>query len=96
MHKTRKVNLPINCSIFSDYKERIQKLAQSIDGCKILSRNVDNAHELYIITKILLHCPKYDERDENCQNCHFLLNLRQEVARLIIETNRAGKSENFL
>ena len=77
----------IDCLIFSEYKKKIETLTQSINGAKIISNELDKAHELLTIVNILLDCGKYDEKKEDCKTCHFILNLRKETAESIIKIN---------
>lgn len=82
------MNIPqIDCHIFSDHRDKIVTLTKSINGAKIISDEVDKAHELLRIVNILLDCGKYDEKKEDCKNCHFILNLGKETAGLIIKIN---------
>lgn len=76
-----------DCPIFSEYKEKIEMSTQSINGAKIISNELDKAHELLTIVNILLDCGKYDEKKEDCINCHFILKLRKETVESIIKIN---------
>jgi len=77
----------IDCAIFSEHRDKIEMLSQSISGAKIISDEVDKAHELLRIVNILLDCGKHDEKKEDCKTCHFILNLRKETAMSIIKIN---------
>ncbi len=83
----------MNCLTFLEYEDRIKKLTRSVNGRKIISKKVDNAFELIDIIKILSSCPDYDEINDDCINCRFILNLRQEIARMIIEATEIAISE---
>ena len=85
MHKIKKSAFQINCSIFSEYVEKIDKLTRSIHGSRILTEKVESAQELLEIVNTLSNCQKYDGRAEDCFNCNFALNLRGEIARIIVE-----------
>lgn len=87
MKKIRKFDYQISCPIFSEYEEKIEKLTQAINSHKISSKKVDKAQELLDIMNILSSCPKYNEENEDCENCHFILNLRRETAKMIINVN---------
>lgn len=87
MDKIKKFNYQINCPIFSEYEEKIEKLTQAINSHKISSKKVDKAQELLDIMNILSSCPKYDEKNEDCENCRFIVNLRKETAKMIINAN---------
>ncbi len=84
----------MNCSTFLEYEGRIKKLTRSINGHKIISKKVDDAFELIDIINILSICPDYEEINDDCINCRFSLNLRQEIARIIIEATEAAISES--
>ena len=87
MKRIRTYDLQVDCPIFSEYKERIKQLTQSINGHKIISKKVDNAQELLDLIDTLSACPKFEEEKEDCENCRFLLHLRKESARVIIYLN---------
>ncbi len=93
MQKNKKSMPQINCSSFLRYEDRIKKLTRSINGCKIISKKVDDAFELIDIINILSSCPDYDEINDDCLNCRFALNLRNEIARIIIEATETAISE---
>jgi len=82
------MNIPqIDCHIFSEQRDKIVTLTKSINGAKIISDEVDRAHELLRIVNILLDCGKHDEKKEDCITCHFFLNLRKETEESIIKIN---------
>lgn len=80
----------IDCAIFSEHREKIETLSQAINGAKIISNEVEKAQQLLKIVDILLTCGKYDEHLDDCENCHYILNLNKEMAEAII---RASKLE---
>jgi hypothetical protein len=90
MERTKKFIPKIGCPIFSEYKGTIKKLNSSINGSKIISKKSDKAQELLDIVEILQSCPKYDEKREDCINCHYILNLRKEIAQLIIDSSETA------
>jgi len=77
----------IDCPIFLKHKAKIETLTKFINGAKIISDEVDRAHELLRIVNILLDCGKYDEKKEDCKTCRFVLNLSKETAESIIKIN---------
>jgi len=83
----------MNCPTFLKHQGRIKKLTRSVNGRKIISKKVDDAFELVDIINILSSCPDYDENNDDCINCRFILNLRQEIARIIIEATESAISE---
>ena len=85
MKRIRKFIPSVDCPVFLEYEERIKKLSQSLNAHSISSRRVDKAQELLDIIDILLNCPRYDEESEDCERCHFLLNLRREIGRIVLE-----------
>jgi len=87
MQKIRKFDLQINCPVYSEYKEDIEKLTQSINGNKTVSKKVGKAQELLDIMDHLSSCAKFDKEKEACKNCRFILNLIGEIARMIVVTN---------
>ena len=87
MKKINNITYQIDCPFFLEYQEKIKILSKSIYEPKIISKKVNNAQELLDIINILSSCHKYDEEKEDCQRCHFILNLRKELARIIIEAS---------
>jgi hypothetical protein len=85
MQRIKKSSLHIDCPIFSKYEQKINELTPSIFGDKLLSEKVGSAQELLKIINYLSRCPQYDGMREDCFNCNFTLNLRKEMARLIVE-----------
>ena len=94
MQKIKKSISQVSCPTFLEYEERIKKLTRSVNGRKIISKKVDDAIELIDIVNILSSCPRYEEFNDDCINCRFILNLRQEIARIIIEATEAAISES--
>jgi len=85
MKRIKKFIPHVDCPIFLEYEERIKKLSQSFNTHRISSKKVDKAQELLDIIDILSNCPRYNEESEECKNCHFILNLRREIGRIVIE-----------
>jgi len=88
MNNTKNLVNQIECSIFSRYEADIIELSTFINGHEVISKKVDKANELLRITDILLNCEKYDAENGDCENCHFVLSLRKEIARMIIEASQ--------
>jgi len=87
MIKIKKFDFRIRCPVFMRHKEDIIELTRIIERHGISEKKVDPAHVLLKITDALLACLRYDEQNEDCENCHFVLNLRRETARMIIDAN---------
>ena len=87
MKKIKKSAPQIDCPIFSEHAEKIRKLSRFINSRKIISEKLDKALELVEIINLLSCCPKFNEGEANCENCRFILNLRKENARIIIDAN---------
>lgn len=85
MKRIKKFIPHVDCPIFLEYEERIKKLSQSFNTHRISSKKVDKAQELLDIIDILSNCPRYNEESEDCESCRFLLNLRREIGRIVIE-----------
>ncbi|MFQ6110348.1 MAG: hypothetical protein ACE5L7_12430 [Candidatus Aminicenantales bacterium] len=90
MHKSKKPFVQISCSLFSRYAEKINELTQSIYSSKSVSEKLQSAQEMLKIVRILSRCPKYDGKEEDCYVCNFSLNLRREMAKLIVEAAQAS------
>ena len=91
MKKNSNPTHEIDCPIFSEHEENINKLTQIINSHKIISEKVDEAQELVDIINLLSCCPKFDEEERNCESCRFILNLSKEIARIIIEANETAR-----
>lgn len=87
MEKINKSNSELECPIFLKHKEKIEGLTQSIREANIISDEIDKAIELLSILTKLKNCGKYEEENDNCKNCHFILNLRKEMADTIVKAN---------
>ena len=87
MKKIKMFTSHIDCPIFSEYEANIKKLSASLNGHKVISKKVGKAQELLQIINILSSCPKYDEENEDCENCRFILGLSKENTRTIIEAS---------
>lgn len=87
MIKIKKFDFKIGCPVFLSYKEDIERLTRIIESHGISEKKMDPAHKILGITETLLACSNYDELNEDCENCHFILNLRRETSRMIIDVN---------
>ncbi len=80
----------IDCPIFSEHEENINKLTQFINSHKTISEKVDKAQELVDIINLLSCCPKFDKEERHCENCRFISNLSKEIARIIIDASETA------
>ncbi len=87
MKKINNFTSHINCPIFSEYKQKIEKLSQVINSHKISSQKIAQAQELLKIIDILSYCRIFNEESDDCIDCRFALNIRGESARMIIEVS---------
>ncbi len=85
----------MNCPVFLKYKDRINRLTRSVNGRKVLAKKVDDAFELIEIINILANCPRFEEVNDDCLACRFVLNLRHEIAKIIIEATESAISETM-
>ncbi len=83
----RKFEFRVECPIFLEYEDRMKKLSQAIHRNKIISKKLSKAQELTDILKNLSTCPRYDDESDICQSCNFILKLRSESARIVIEAS---------
>ncbi len=90
MKKNNKSTYEIDCPIFSEHKGNKKKLTQYINIHKIISEKVDEAQELVDIINLLSCCPKSDKEEKDCKSCRFILNLSNEIARIIIDANETA------
>ncbi len=78
----------INCSAFQKQESVIKDVTEKINRAKGVQEKARFAEELLKEVDLLLSCPDYDEKSSDCKSCHFIANLRQKTADLIIRTSR--------
>ena len=86
MHKKEKAK--INCPIFLKREWTIKELTRDINEAKAITEKAERAEYLKNEVEMLLSCEKYDEKNLNCKNCHFIANLRKKTADLIIKVKK--------
>jgi len=82
-----KYNFRVECPFFLEHEDKMKKLSQSIHQSKLISRKLSKAQELTDILKNLSTCHRYDDKNEVFQSCNFILKLRSESARIVIEAS---------
>ena len=82
MHKDK---ISLNCEIFLKKELLIKHITNRINKEKHILGKVKYAEELAKEVKELLDCSDYDENKLDCENCHFIANLRRKTANLIIK-----------
>ncbi|HZX10423.1 MAG TPA: hypothetical protein VFG01_05690 [Acidobacteriota bacterium] len=87
------INYKIDCPIFSKYKKRITDLITYLEGPGLSSDKVDQADEFLNITDIIMRCPKYDKNIDDCHKCRFFLNIKKEIAKIIISANKKSSKK---
>lgn len=81
----------IDCPIFQKQEPVIKRLTEDINNAKDLIGKIRNAEELLSKVNTLLDCTEYKEKDPDCNNCHWITNLRRETAELIIKAKKLTK-----
>ncbi|MEW5767356.1 MAG: hypothetical protein AB1797_06970 [bacterium] len=78
----------ISCPIFQKQEPVIKDITDKINHAKGIQKKASFAKELQKEVDILLSCPDYDGESLNCNNCHFIANLRQRTANLVIKAKK--------
>ena len=87
MKRITKIRFQIDCSIFAEHEERMNKLNSIILRNQVSSNKVNHAKELQDIAEFLSQCPNFNEENDDCEHCQFILNLRKESCRIIADAN---------
>jgi len=82
MHKDK---ISINCEIFRKKELLIKHITNRINKEEHILDKAKYAEELAEEVKELLDCSDYDKYKLDCENCHFIANLRNKTANLIIK-----------
>ena len=83
-----KENKAINCPTFQKKEPLIKDLTDEINTAKAVLEKATFAEELKKEVNMLLSCPHYDKASIDCKNCHFIVNLREKTANLIIKAKK--------
>jgi hypothetical protein len=81
-------NAKINCPTFQRQEPGIKSITAKINKAQELLDKAEYAEELEKEIDVLLSCPDYDEKSTDCNNCHFIANIRKKTARLIIKAKK--------
>lgn len=83
-----KEDVKINCSTFQKQEPVIKGITAKINNAKDVLTKAEFAKKLQQEVDVLLCCPDYNENNTNCKNCHFIANIRNKTAELIIKAKR--------
>lgn len=75
----------INCQIFQKQELVIKDLTDKINKAEGVQEKAKFAEELQRKANVLLSCPDYDKKSLGCKNCHFISEMREKTANLIIK-----------
>jgi len=81
-------DVKINCPTFQKQEPGIQKITNNINSATGVKEKAKFAVELQKEADVLLSCADYDAKKFDCENCHFIANLRKKTANLIIKTQK--------
>ena len=81
----------ISCLTFQKQEPVIKDITDKINQAKGVQEKAVYAEELQKEVEVLLSCPDYDKEKLDCENCHFVANLRKKTAGLIIKAKRIRK-----
>ncbi|MGD0784367.1 MAG: hypothetical protein ABR969_00940 [Sedimentisphaerales bacterium] len=68
-------------SLRRNFKSRDKKIRTNLE-------KADFAEELQKEVDSLLSCPDYNEKSEDCSNCHFIANMCKKTADLVIKAKK--------
>jgi hypothetical protein len=85
MHKEE---AKINCLIFQKQEPVINDITSKINQVKGVEEKARFAEELQKEVGVLLSCPDFKSKSLDCKNCHFIANLRNKTAGLIIKAKK--------
>jgi len=83
-----KEDAKINCSTFQKQEPVIKDITAKINSAKGVLEKADFAEELQKEVDVLLSCPDYNKKSMDCNNCHFIANVRTKTAGLIIKARK--------
>ena len=81
-------NAEISCSVFQKQEPVIKEITAKINGAKGVLEKAEFAEKLQEEVDVLLSCPDYNEKNEDCSNCRFIANIRTKTAGLIIKAKK--------
>lgn len=81
----------INCPVFQKHEPIIKRLTDSINQVKGLEGKIRNAEKLLSEVNTLLDCSDYKKENPDCDNCHFIADLRSQTAGVIIKAKRLSR-----
>lgn len=84
--KEVKINCPI--SQFQKQEREIKDITYKINKAQRVHDKAKFAQELIKEVDVLLTCSVYDKENPHCENCHFIANLREKTARVIIKAEK--------
>ena len=84
----KKQDSKINCPTFQKQEPVIEDITAKINSGKDVLEKAEFAKKLQEEVDVLLSCPDYNEKSPDCNNCHFIANLRKKTADLIIKAKK--------
>ncbi|MBU0701642.1 hypothetical protein KKE26_10210 [bacterium] len=81
----KKEESTINCALFQKQEIVIKDITIKINMSQGLQEKAKFAETLQGEVGVLLSCPDYDTKRLDCTNCHFIANLREKTAGLIMK-----------
>jgi len=79
------------CPAFQKQQSIIKEIVKKINKVEGLSEKAGLAKKLQKEVNVLLYCPDYAANKTNCQNCHFIAQIRKKTAALIIKVKTFEK-----
>jgi hypothetical protein len=78
----------INCPAFQKQESIIRDITDKINKAKGVQEKAMYADELLREVDVLLSCANFDRKRLDCKHCHFVSNLREKTANLIIKAKK--------
>ena len=83
-----KEDTKISCPIFQKQESVIKDITNKVNTIRGVTGKAVFAEELRKEVDVLLSCQDYKDTSLDCQNCHFIANLRKKTADIIIKTKK--------
>lgn len=84
-------NAEISCPTFQKQEPIIENITAKINCAEGVLEKAGFAKRLQQETEVLLSCPDYDKNSSDCNDCHFVANIRTKTAELIIKAKKLVK-----
>ncbi len=85
-----KEDAKINCAAFQRQEPVIAEITAKINIAKGVLEKAEFAEKLQEEVDVLLSCPDYNKKNEDCGHCRFIANVRKKTTDLIIKAKKSA------